>query len=261
MKSVTFKFWVTLEFLRRHRNLKPKRFEFCIEYKPIDRTYPFYYQRLELFGLLEENAIKSSVAILKCFSIYYFKWKKSSSRIFILFLAALDLLNCVITLPTKIVMMRYSLIYNIPWLCKISRYATYFLNTASAAILVAIATDRYRRICKPWNNQFSAPVSKYICIGCIFFASLLTWPVLVFYGTRYVTLGRSIWTACLLENTFDSSSYPHIYFVLMMNLTILVFAIISVPYYFVGLKVDKDMLFIQRRCRQGIAPVKVLLKG
>ena len=70
MKSVTFKFWVFLEFSRRHCNLKPKRFNFCIEYKPIDRTCPFHYQRLELFGLLEEIGIKSSVAFLKCFSIY-----------------------------------------------------------------------------------------------------------------------------------------------------------------------------------------------
>ena len=70
MKSVTFKFWVTLEFSRRHCNLKPNRFDFCIEYKLIDRTCPFHYQRLELYGFLEEIGIKSSVAFLKCFSIY-----------------------------------------------------------------------------------------------------------------------------------------------------------------------------------------------
>ena len=58
MNSVTFKFWVTLAFLRRHGNLKPKRFEFYIDYKPIDRTCPFHYQWLELFGLLEEIGIK-----------------------------------------------------------------------------------------------------------------------------------------------------------------------------------------------------------
>ena len=41
MKSVTFKFWVTREISRRHCNLKPKRFDFCIKYKPIDRTFHF----------------------------------------------------------------------------------------------------------------------------------------------------------------------------------------------------------------------------
>ena len=71
MKSVTFKFRVTFEFSRRHCNLKPTRFDFCMEYKPIDPTCPFYYQRLELFGLLKEIGIKSSVAFLKCFSICY----------------------------------------------------------------------------------------------------------------------------------------------------------------------------------------------
>ena len=70
MKSVIFKFWVTREFSQRHCNLKPKRFDFCIEYKPVDRTCPFHYQWLELFGLLEEIGIKSSVAFIKCFSIY-----------------------------------------------------------------------------------------------------------------------------------------------------------------------------------------------
>ena len=68
--SVTFKFWVTLEFSRRHGNLMPKRFDFYIKCKPIDRTCPFQYHWLDLFGLLEEIGIESSVAFLKCFSIY-----------------------------------------------------------------------------------------------------------------------------------------------------------------------------------------------
>ena len=31
---------------------------FCIENKPVDRTCPFHYRWLELFGLLEEIGIK-----------------------------------------------------------------------------------------------------------------------------------------------------------------------------------------------------------
>ena len=66
---MTFKFCVTLEFSRRHGNLKTKRFAFVIEYKPIDWTWLFHYQWLELFGFLKEIGIKSSVAFLKRFSI------------------------------------------------------------------------------------------------------------------------------------------------------------------------------------------------
>ena len=69
-----FKCWVTLKCSRCHGNIKPKRFDFCIEYKPTDRTCPFHYQWLELFGLLEEIGIESSVAFLKCFSILEMMW-------------------------------------------------------------------------------------------------------------------------------------------------------------------------------------------
>ena len=44
MNSVAFKCWVTLEFSRRHGNLKPKRFDFCIKYKPIDRVLSYLYR-------------------------------------------------------------------------------------------------------------------------------------------------------------------------------------------------------------------------
>ena len=77
MNSVTFKFWVSLEF-SHHGDLKPKRFNFCIEYKPIGQTRPFHYQGLELFGLLEEIGIESSVAFLKHFSIVSYESQKGT---------------------------------------------------------------------------------------------------------------------------------------------------------------------------------------
>ena len=68
------KFRVTLEFSRRHGNLKPKRFDILYRMQAIDRTCPFHYQCLELFGLLEEICIESSVEFLKCFSIILGQW-------------------------------------------------------------------------------------------------------------------------------------------------------------------------------------------
>ena len=68
---MTFQYWVArYEFSLRHVNLKPKCFDFCVECKPIDRTCPFHYQWLELFGLLEEIGIESSVAFFLMCSVY-----------------------------------------------------------------------------------------------------------------------------------------------------------------------------------------------
>ena len=60
--TVNFKFRVSLEFFRRHVNLKQKRFDFCVEYKPTGRICQFHYHWLDIFGLLEETATESSIA-------------------------------------------------------------------------------------------------------------------------------------------------------------------------------------------------------
>ena len=59
--SVTVEFWVTLEFLQNHGNLKPKHFDFCIKNKPVDWACQFRYHWLDIFVLLEID-IESSVA-------------------------------------------------------------------------------------------------------------------------------------------------------------------------------------------------------
>ena len=188
--------------------------------------------------------------------VYFFKWRKSTSRMFILFLTGLDFLNCITTLPMEIFIMRYSLMLDLPWLCKLSRFGTYTMNSASAAILVAIAIDRFKRICRPHGEQFSSRKSKYICIGCIIFVLMLTWPVPVLFGTRYITLGAVIGTSCLLENQFDTSTYPYIYFIIMMGSTVIIFTTLSILYYFVGLQICKHRMLRQRR-RQRQAKVLV----
>ncbi|XP_045186977.1 muscarinic acetylcholine receptor M2-like [Mercenaria mercenaria] len=179
--------------------------------------------------------------------VYFFKWRKSTSRMFILFLTALDLINCVTTLPMEIYIMIYSVILDKPWLCKVTRFSTYTLNSSSAAILVAIAIDRFRRICRPHGPQFSASKSKRICIGCIMLAFTLTWPALLFYGTRIIPLGQVHGKACLLENKYDTSIYPTIFFVFQMASTVVIFTTLSVLYYFVGIQVCKHRQMRMRR--------------
>ncbi|KAH3874837.1 neuropeptide Y receptor type 5-like [Dreissena polymorpha] len=180
--------------------------------------------------------------------VYFFKWRKSTSRMFILFLTSLDLINCVTTLPMEIYIMRFSIVIDIPWLCKISRFSTYTMNSSSAAILVAIAVDRFRRICRPHGPQFNATNSKYICIGCILVAlGLYSWPSLLFYGTRTIQINGISGKSCLLENQYDNSLYPNLYFAFHIISTVIVFSVLSILYYFVGLQVCRHRKMRLRR--------------
>lgn len=182
------------------------------------------------------------------FYVYFFRWRRSTSRIFILFLAALDMVNCATTLPMEIFIMRYSLKLDYPFLCKISRYSTYVMNCSSAMILLGIATDRYKRICRPYQGTFSEKQSKYICIFSIVCSMSTTWPALVLYGTRELNLGVVTGYSCLLQNKFDQTPYPVVFFGIMITTTMSIFAVLTALYYFVGKQIYIHRNFKLKNC-------------
>lgn len=182
------------------------------------------------------------------FYIYFRRWRRSTSRMFILFLAALDMVNCATTLPMEIFVMRYYFMLDQPFLCKISRYSTYVMNCSSAMILLGIATDRFKRICRPYQRTFSERQSKYICIFSIICSMSTTWPALVLYGTRELDLGNVTGYSCLLQNNYDNTPYPMIFFGVMVTTTMMIFAFLAALYYCVGKQIYVHRNFKLKNC-------------
>ncbi|CAG2230759.1 unnamed protein product [Mytilus edulis] len=69
--------------------------------------------------------------------------EKKSSDIFIITLAWLDILNCILSVPMEIYLLRYFVVFDHPWICKLSRYVAMVLNAASSFVLLGIAVDRF----------------------------------------------------------------------------------------------------------------------
>ena len=180
--------------------------------------------------------------------VYFFKWRRSTSRMFILFLALLDLINCMTTLPMEIFLMRYSVMLDIPFVCKLSRFSTFTMNSASALILLGIAVDRFKRICKPYQKTFSESISKYISVGAIVLSVTLTCPAMILYGTRNIRLGNIIGKCCLIENKYDFTPFPIIFFSVMGFMTFVIFTTLSVLYYCVGMQIYKHRKFKKKNC-------------
>lgn len=114
--------------------------------------------------------------------IYGWRWRSSSTRSFLLCLAAIDLMNCLITMPTEIIIMRNSFLFDNDVLCKVSRFTTYVMNNATSAILLAIAVDRYIRICRPHQTPISQSQAKIACAIGLIIGIAVSWPALVLYG-------------------------------------------------------------------------------
>lgn len=115
--------------------------------------------------------------------VYMKRWKKSTSRIFILALAFNDLFNCLFTMPVEIYFISNIYKTDLPYLCKISRFFTFWTNDGSSLILMGIAVDRLQRICHPFKLQLSISTVKKIVIVSMVASLMVAWPSLFIYGT------------------------------------------------------------------------------
>ncbi|XP_041360785.1 orexin receptor type 2-like [Gigantopelta aegis] len=169
--------------------------------------------------------------------VYYLKFPASTSKYFILSLAVFDLLNCTIAIPAEMVDLRYDYHFNSPTICRIMRFTITFNTSASAGTLLAIAVDRYRKICRPFGKQMSLMQIKF-CIVCAVMASLtVSWPATLLYGrnTRMYE-GVEVFD-CSFDDSVKDTSYPRVYIVVMTILCIASIGILIVLYVLIVMKV------------------------
>lgn len=120
--------------------------------------------------------------------VYMKRWRKSTCRIFILALAFNDLFNCLFTMPLELYFILNVYQTDLPYLCKISRFMTFWTNDGSSLILMGIAVDRLQRICRPFRLQLSISTAKKIVAASMFVSLLVAWPALLIYGISSIRL-------------------------------------------------------------------------
>lgn len=114
--------------------------------------------------------------------------KATSSYHFIVALSVFDLITCCISMPLEIVDMRNSFKFENTIACKILRFVNYFASISSGGILIAIAVDRYRKICHPFKKQITLKLTKIIIVITCMFSACVSWPSFVFYGAHEVNV-------------------------------------------------------------------------
>ncbi|XP_021375304.1 uncharacterized protein LOC110464422 [Mizuhopecten yessoensis] len=130
----------------------------------------------------------------------------------IVWLAALDLLNCVIVMPMDITYFihPYS-VYNSSG-CKLKHYLGQFVTFSAVAVTLVIAIDRYRKVCKPTYRQIRYREGRLLCGGLVLIFALTLIPVPVMMGLENVenvaynvTLQK-----CGIDQSFKDSVVPKV---------------------------------------------------
>ncbi|XP_046542835.1 orexin receptor type 2-like [Haliotis rubra] len=109
--------------------------------------------------------------------------------------------------------MRYNYTFGQYALCKVVRVFIVFSSFGSGFILLVVAVDRYRKVCRPFQKQMSirtARVAVSICTVLSFFISL---PAYVIFGSRTVPLDivNINGSDCSISDEYVDSPFPRLY--------------------------------------------------
>ena len=172
---------------------------------------------------------------------YYFTFreKKTANSCFIVMLAVYDLIVCIVTMPTEIaeIVLVYTIENDVA--CKVLKFITFSAGVASILTLVAIAFDRFKRICWVMKPQVSTTQARRLSLILVGIAIVLSLPSLFLFGTFRVAIrneyGHDLYgRECTMTNDARYQTFVRIYLgIQIVFLSLLSIVLISI-YCFIG---------------------------
>ncbi|KAL3858403.1 hypothetical protein ACJMK2_012994 [Sinanodonta woodiana] len=200
----------------------------------------------------------NSVAIF----VYLRKYKPSTHRNFIVSLAIVDLATCCVPMPVFVVTLRYPIMFHNNGGCKLIQFLTYAMCIGSSMIIVAIAGERYRKICVPHGRQLSERMSKYLCSLCIFLGVLLSWPAAVIYGNKTIktSVERIVGTECSVNDDFADTKYPTYFYIFLIFIFFAALITLSFVYALIGKQIFRMKKLIFLTCHNNMPETDTMAK-
>ena len=175
--------------------------------------------------------------------IYRTCYRLSNSQCFILCLSAIDLFSCCIVIPFEISTVVNQYTFEHLWLCKLSRFFNTLGTLSSSFLLLFIAIDRYRKVCKPFSAQISANVAKFLCVLAVLLGLFFSWPAVLVYGKKTFSIPGSelIGTECSTDDSMVKTIYPFINICVYGILFLSGIVSICILYCLIGREVQKHV--------------------
>ena len=179
--------------------------------------------------------------------VYYFKWKKTKTRVFILSLAAIDFINCSLNMPVEIAILSRPLDFDHHIICKLSRGITFILNDVGSTIFVAVAIERWLLVYRPLESrQYTATLAKKMVLIAFLVGAAFASPSFIFYGTKTLTIPRVlngtrykiIGKTCMISDEMEiRQNIILIYTLINFALMVGIFILLTVLYIAIGRKI------------------------
>ncbi|XP_059171040.1 uncharacterized protein LOC131952423 [Physella acuta] len=164
---------------------------------------------------------------LVCF-VYAKRFRRGGHNFLITCLAFVDLNSCVLAIPYEIVDIRFYVYYvfDTDWFCRCMKFITAFINIVSILILLLIAVDRYRKVCRPLKPQLHVGSIRYLLIVVVVVSLVLSSPSLFVYGMR--TIESAMVPGVMSRDCSTPDGVSGLYRHLFNGLLLICFVVISV---------------------------------
>eukprot|EP00105_Crassostrea_gigas_P011160 XP_011426712.1 PREDICTED: cholecystokinin receptor type A [Crassostrea gigas] len=176
--------------------------------------------------------------------------KHRTDRFFIPYLAVSDALSCIVGSGFGLALNLLPIRFSGDALCKGLWFLTKWSTLVSALMLLLIAIERYKKVCKPFGPQMT-PLAKQLSIIALFVLSaILTFPTVFFHGEiSFPARGTSHLTGYRCgRNTFLTGleGYFTIYNVVLAAVAFTGITAVTILYVFVGKTIYKQTKFRSR---------------
>lgn len=186
--------------------------------------------------------------------LYCTRFKISNYRVFVLFLACLDLINCVLVMPFAILYLYFPINFPSNFICKAGHFIGFFGGVASPLMLVVIAIDRFRKVCRPLKKQITEKQAKMSCTIIVLITLSVTWFTPWFYGNTTVetNIHGIIGTRCFRAESQFFLSLSKWYYNVLMCMFLVVTVFLSVLYYFIMKRVHSHSKYFSSQRKDSV---------
>lgn len=124
--------------------------------------------------------------LLVCF-VYKKKYSASNCRTFVIVLSAIDVFICAVIIPFEIVVLLREYNFKQSWICKVSVFLNTWPTLTTGFLLLAIAIERYRKVCQPFSWQITHSAAINMCVMSGVLGLAFSWISPVIYGAQKST--------------------------------------------------------------------------
>ncbi|XP_046375962.2 cholecystokinin receptor-like [Haliotis rufescens] len=198
-----------------------------------DSMFPLRIPAVVYLGILMVLGIFGNILVL---IVYLKKFKPSPTRVFVVCLAVFDLMTCVISIPGEILDMRYSHTFDYPVVCRMIRFNNTFSVVSSGFTLIAVAIDRYRKICRPLNKQITIRVARMMVGIAVSVSLVLTIPTVIVNGRKTVKTDKEEITGfeCSFDDGWRGTLFPVVYIGVLFLIFFGSLSVLVVVYILIG---------------------------